>query len=149
MMKRVIPVLAFLTLLFVNSCSDDNYCATIERKIMQRCLKVDSVYSLKLSTLTNFDWDTLCVIVGPRVDYEVRDITGVDYGDVLQDDHILYLFVRDGKITREFISSCRNRRMLIGDTKGSGLIKYPNSTIVQIKKEVKEGLEYYKLVGLK
>ncbi len=141
--------MALLMFVCVNSCSDDTYCASLEREIVDRCINVDSVYSIKLASLTQFDWDTVYVIAGPRFPEEVSEITGLDYDEVLQDDHNLYLFIKDGKIAEELISSCRYRRMLIDDTHGTGFVTYPNSAIVQIKKQINEGGEYYKLVGAK
>lgn len=147
MMKMIMSVISLLVLWSASSCSDDTYCASIEREIMDRCVKADSVYSIKLNTLTQFDWDTVYVIRGLSFPEEVEGVIGLKYDKVIQDDHTQYIFTKDRKIVKEFTSECLSRRILVGETRG--IVKYPNAATVQIKKQINEGGEYYKFVGLR
>src|SRR5690554_4511060 len=96
-----------IILLSFSSCSWDK-CSPIELEMQKLVVEVDSVYSIPINTLTNFEWTELYVISGPRFPQEVKEITGLEYNKVIQDDRRQLIFIKENKIIKEYSSSCRN-----------------------------------------
>lgn len=96
-----------IILLFFSSCSWDK-CAPLEMELKKQIVEADSIYSIPLNNLTNFEWTDLYVISGPRFPQEVKEITGLEYNKVIQDDRRQLIFILGNSIVKEYSSSCRN-----------------------------------------
>lgn len=136
-MTRLLTVLGVIA--FISSCSDFQKCNDIELKIKEICVETDSLYTIPLTSLTNFDWDVLYVVGGPTVDDEVEDFIGVSYKKVIQDNRRQYIFIKDGQIVKEYSSYCDiNLLEFPSYTIGT---KYVNTSRIQIQK--KKGGEHF------
>ena len=123
------------------SCSD---CNDFERKLQGVCVDNDTQYSVGLNTLTDFQWDQLYVVVGPRFPSEVQEIIGVSYTNLIKDGHYNYIFLNEGKIVEEYSSSCNNMSYSHDLTKLQGYVEYnPDDNIKITKKGEGQGDTFY------
>ncbi|RZK38189.1 MAG: hypothetical protein EOO90_23125 [Pedobacter sp.] len=86
------------------------------------------------------------IINGPAFPEEVKEFTGFNYNNVIQDDNMLYLFATKNGIIEEYVSSCKYRMILKGVN--NGFTKYTSSNIVKIRNRIDEGIQHYKLVSV-
>lgn len=131
-------------MLLFYSCSNTEQCNEIELKIKEKCVKTDTVYSIPLASLTDFEWDTLYVISGPTVDNEAGDIIGMDdYKKIIPDNSRQYIFIKDNKIVKEYSSYCNlNLSKHPSYTMGH---KYSSTSVIQVQKQESEGHFIYKI----
>lgn len=98
---------AMFMIICILSCVKRNDCSDFEQKIESVRMETDSLYNVPLRFLENSEWEYLFIIQGPRMEGEISQITKVEYRNILQDDYRLFIFMKNGKIAHEFLSSCR------------------------------------------
>ncbi len=137
----VLVVLAFHSYGLFNVSNVFRECSDFELSMKDKCVEVDSVYSFSLGSLTDFEWDELYVIRGPKFPIEVERRISVEYDKVIQDNYHQYIFIRNENIVKELRSSCSFGLRFGG--------KYTSSTIVSMKKKESEGIMRYRVVEVK
>src|SRR5690554_903131 len=123
-----------IILLSFSSCSWDK-CSPIELEMQKLVVEVDSVYSIPLNSLTNFEWTELYVISGPRFPQEVKEITGLEYKEVIKDNSRQIIFIKNNNIIKEYSTSCRNFGWGRLKSKHEG-VKLLNSSKIRVRKRL-------------
>ena len=140
----MIRFLSIIAIVLFYSCSNSQECNEVEKRIMDICVKTDSIYSVPLASLTDFEWDILYVISGPTVDNEAGDNIGrSDYKKIIPDNTQQYIFVKDDKVVKEYSSYCN---CSLGELSTSiSKNKYLNTSIIQVQKKESEGQFIYRV----
>jgi hypothetical protein len=134
MTRRSDVIWLFITLLVTAGCND-RVCTDGEEQIMNASSKSNDPHQVKLSSVFPFEWDELYVVSGPRFPDEVKELTGLDYKEMIPDDARQYIFVNDGLIVRDEQSRCTCLEYL--SMTGSAVTKYAyNSSIAVSCKDV-------------
>lgn len=139
----MIRILSIIVIAFFASCTNFQECNDIELKMKEICVDTDTVYTISLASITNFEWDTLYVIGGPTIDNEVEQFIKVSYKNVIQDNRRQYIFVKGNEIVKEYSSYCtlnlsKHPSYEIGH-------KYSNTSLVQVEKKEGEGHFIYRV----
>ena len=132
----------FLLFLLLNSCSYIQDCNSFEREIKSKCIKVDTVYSFYLNSLTDFKWDELYIISASSFSDEVEEIIGIKYDKMIDDGSHQYIFVRNSKIVREFSSQCGSITYYRVQN-DRAYVKYQSLEQIHVKKQNNGGTMYY------
>lgn len=140
--KMVISIISIL--LIFASCSLRE-CSPIERKIKDICVQADTIYAIPLNSLTDFDWEELYIMSGPRFPDEVEEVIGVKYEKIIPDNCYRFIFLNNNKIVNEYSSSCNGIDL---DTfwKRKEYTKYYYSSTVYIKTILDEGNLYLRAI---
>ncbi len=139
----MIRILSVIVIAFFVSCSNFQECNDIELKIKDICVESDTVYTIPLTSLTNFEWDTLYVIAGPTVDNEAGDIIGrKDYKKIIPDGRRQYILVKGNEIVKEYSSFC-NLNLSTSCIKYKCM--YLNTSVIKVKKKEGEGHFIYRV----
>ena len=112
-------------------CIAKQNCLSDETQLKELASKSTGSHKIELSTLFNFEWDTLYVVVGPMEPGDVDKITGLEYSHVIPDDHRQYIFAHHGKIVRDDQSGCRFISYF-NATQENGFVKYSRTSSVSV-----------------
>ena len=108
-------------------------CAPIELELKRSVVETDTVYSIPLNSLTDFEWTEIYVISGPKFPQEVEEITGINYKKIIKDNSRQLIFTKKNEIVKEYSSFCRDfswSRL----TFGKGFHSLHNSSYVHVRK---------------
>ncbi|GIV45092.1 MAG: hypothetical protein KatS3mg035_2215 [Bacteroidia bacterium] len=86
---------------FFNYCR----CSSLDTKIKKIMQKKPDRDIIKLKEVTDFQWDNLFVIVGPRFPDEIQNIIGFKYENEVSDNEVLFIFTKNYNFIKEFKSS--------------------------------------------
>jgi len=109
-------------------------CAPIELELQKLVVEADSVYTIPLNSLTDFEWTELYVISGPRMEGEIEEITGIEYEKIISDDRHQLIFIKYGKIVKGYSSACRNFSW--GWLLSTDFDKFSNSSDIRVRKRL-------------
>jgi hypothetical protein len=82
------------------------YCSDLDSEIEQAFKERDTVM-LRGADILPEAIDSCHIITGPRFPEEINEIVDVHYTDVLQDDHTLYLYFKEGAVVESEEANCR------------------------------------------
>lgn len=143
--KLIMMMNSILIIIFFQiGCTFWDGCSAFEQGLKDICKEKNIFYSVALSEVTDFEWDSLYVISGPRFPDEVEEIINCKYGDMVQDDCRQYIFLKNGLIVNEFSSQCRSFSF-IGLMDGKGYAQFGNSSKIKVKKWNDEDVFYYQV----
>ena len=140
-------LLLLLLSIFNLSCSLIFECNNIDEEIKHICKKPDIIYSVPASNLVEFDWDYLYIITGPREPSEVEEITETNYYKRIEDNSYCYIFIKDSKVTKQYLSYCRDMDISNKLTKGRGYVKYSPKQTIYVKKIGTDDVSTYRLLS--
>lgn len=138
MVKTTFCLLVFM--LAAISCQKQ--CPGIHRAYKARCVNFDTTYTFSLGELTDFDWDVIYIVDGPKVDSEAGELIGLtSYKGVIQDGATSTFFILDSTIVMEYDSECLR---LPASGRRFGLsTKYVPESKLRVRKELVDGRVKY------
>lgn len=141
-MKYFIWIIVTLSLY---SCSMTTECDSISKKIKEMSKGTGKFYSIPASSLVEFDWDYFYLVEGPKHPSEIEIITGAEYSQMIDDTSSVYLFVKNGKIIKQFMCHSHiNVDLRLFD--GKGFIKYHNTQQIRVEKNEVNGIVSYRII---
>lgn len=126
------------------SCSTENECSKLEKGIKSQFSDSDTVSQIQLKELTDFEWEEVHVIEGPRFPDEIEKIVNASYENTLEDNTHLFVFISEDRIVREAKSTCTDvdfHRVM----DGKGYVKFNYSAQIEVVKKYDGNYYHYQL----
>jgi hypothetical protein len=132
LMKKIgKTVISVIILISFTSCCLVDRCSPLEIKLKEICVKADTIYCFPLNSLLDFEWEELYIISGPRFPDEIEEIIGIKYNKVIPDNYRQYIYLKNGKLIKEYRTSCRYINLMMYNE--NGYTMYNSSSVINIE----------------